>query len=247
MVAVGCTTVRFDGSVTAATVNAVSGFTSKIMRIWDATLAGMAATAANPASVVTYVNANGGPTRIILEPINEPNFMGSTVADVAVKQRNWYRAVKAVLPTVEITLSSVGNSTSSDGKSMMQWCQGLVDNGCVYLDGFDNANYHTYNDQAFWHIWTPDGAGHSCQTILGNPPFYVTEFGQALSGVSSNETTQATRILSMMTDIKTQSLCMGAWQYALSDDAPGTGTGYGLRRHDLSHRPSWDTFLNNKG
>jgi hypothetical protein len=33
----------------------------------------------------------------------------------------------------------------------------------------------------------------------------------------------------------------GQW-YAMSDDAPGTTTGYGLRRSDLSHRPSWNAF-----
>ncbi len=31
-------------------------------------------------------------------------------------------------------------------------------------------------------------------------------------------------------------------QYALADEAPGVGTGYGLRRVDLSHRPAWDQY-----
>ena len=96
----------------------------------------------------------------------------------------------------------------------------------------------------YWHhLFTPNSAGESCQTVLGNSPFAITEFGASLSkDCGGSESVQAQYVNDWMVLFKAQTQFKLGTQYAMADEAPGSGTGYGLRRKDLSHRPSWDTY-----
>lgn len=237
----GCNTTRCTFNQLDSDTAKQVGF-KRWMVIVEATIAGMQSDAANPSRILAFL-AKNDPAKIILEPINEPTFMAITAEDFGKTQINWYHAVKAYYPQVEIVLSSMGNSSSSvQHLSMMDYAKRLASVDCVAGNGFDRANYHTYADEAYWHIWTPDANGQSVQSILGNPEFYVTEFGKSLSGVGGNEQAQADSIRAQAQAIRAQPKCKGAYVYAMSDDAPGVGTGYGMRRHDLSRRPAYAAY-----
>lgn len=217
----------------------------KWMVIVEATTGGMASDAANPTRIINFLAKNGA-NKIILEPINEPTFMAITAEDLGKLQVKWYHAVKvaakaAGLTEPEIVLSSMGNSPSSmQHLSMMDYARRLVSVGCTVGNGFDRANVHAYADEAYWHIWTPDASGQSVLKILGDPEFYLTEYGKALSGVGGNELAQADSVQAQAKAARAQPKCKGAYVYAISDDAPGVGSNYGMRRHDLSRRPAFD-------
>jgi hypothetical protein len=194
-----------------------------------------------------------------IELSNEPNLHAVSAQQYAGLAKAAYQAIKdAGLPNI-VLLGSVGNSNSVIGNySMLDWCKQLAANGCVPGQGFDWANYHNYgnptNNENWWHIYTPatttvqgrTSAGESCQTVFGNPPFAMTEYGASLSkDCGGSESVQAQYINDWMVQFKAQAQFRLGCQYALADEAPGVGTGYGLRRLDLSHRPSWDSYQNN--
>jgi hypothetical protein len=179
---------------------------------------------------------------------NECNLNGFSPAAYATIAKAAYRAIKdGGLPNI-VLLGSVGNSSSTvGGYSMLDWCKQLVLNGCVQGQAFDWANYHIYAkpsaEEPWHHLFTPNSAGESCQTVLGNPPFAITEFGASLSkDCGGSEALQAQYLNDWMVMFKAQAQFKLGTQYAMADEAPGSGTGYGLRRLDLSHRPAWDAY-----
>ena len=179
---------------------------------------------------------------------NECNLNGFSAAQYATIARAAYQAIKAAGLTNVVLLGSVGNSLSTvGGYSMLDWCKQLVLNGCVQGEAFDWANYHIYANPAaeepWHHLFTPNTSGESCQSVFGNPPFAITEFGASLSkDCGGSEAVQAQYVNDWMVMFKAQPQFRLANQYAMADEAPGSGTGYGLRRADLSHRPSWDAY-----
>ena len=192
----------------------------------------------------------------MIELSNEPNLNpgGISAAQYADLAKAAYKAIKdAGLPNI-ILLGSVGNSPSKvGGLSMHDWCAALVAQGCTTGTCFDWANYHNYGEptsnENWWHVYTiapttdpRNKAGESCQSVFGNPPFAMTEFGEACSWIGGDETKQADYISRWMQAFKGQPQCKLAIQFALADNFTGNGSGYGLRRLDLSHRPSWDSY-----
>jgi len=178
---------------------------------------------------------------------NECNLNGFSPEQYATMARAAYAAIKAAHLRNVVLLGSVGNSLSTvGGYSMLDWCKQLVANGCVKGQAFDWANYHIYGDPAVeepWHhLFTPNESGESCQTVLGNPPFAVTEFGASVQkDCGSDDAVQSQYVDAWMALFKTQPQFKLGTQYAMADEAPD-GSGYGLRRLDLSHRPSWDAY-----
>ena len=183
----------------------------------------------------------------MIELSNEPNLHNVSAQQYANLAKAAYQAIKAAgLPNI-VLLGGIGNSGSVvGGLSMLGWCKALVANGCVQGQAFDWANYHLYDNpstqEPYFNIWTPDANGDSCQTVFGNPPFAVTEFGEACSWIGGDETKQADYISRWMQAFKGQPQCKLAIQFALADNFTGNGSGFGLRRLDLSHRPSWDSY-----
>ena len=179
---------------------------------------------------------------------NECNLNGFSPAQYATIARAAYQAIKnAGLPNI-VLLGSVGNSLSIVGNyTMLEWCKLLVANGCVQGEAFDWANYHIYGNPAaeepWHHLFTPDSSGESCQSVFGNPPFAISEFGASLSkDCGGSEEVQAQYISDWMVMFEAQPQFRLGTQYAMADEALGSGIGYGLRRLDLSHRPSWDAY-----
>jgi hypothetical protein len=235
---------RIDNDWTAAIDAAHAiGFTKMIIIV---------GTGSPPVDPTDYANdavaiAKAHPDAFI-ELGNECNLNGFSAADYATIAKAAYQAIKAAgLPNV-VLLGSVGNSLSTvGGYSMLDWCKQLVLNGCVQGEAFDWANYHIYANPAVeepWHhLFTPNTAGESCQSVLGNPPFAITEFGASLSkDCGGSEAVQAQYVNDWMVLFAAQPQFRLGTQYAMADEAPGPGTGYGLRRVDLSHRPSWDAY-----
>jgi hypothetical protein len=178
---------------------------------------------------------------------NECNLNGFSAAQYATMARAAYQAIKAAGLKNVVLLGSVGNALSTiGGLSMLDWCKQLVLNGCVQGEAFDWANYHIYANPAVEEVWhhlfTPNDDGDSCQSVFGNPPFAITEFGASLiKDCVGSEEVQAHYINDWMVMFAAQPQFRLGILYAMADEAPD-GTGYGLRRLDLSHRPSWDAY-----
>jgi hypothetical protein len=169
---------RIDNDWTAAVDAAHAiGFT-KMVIIVGAVLD--ARTYANSAVAIAQAHPDA-----FIELGNECNLDGFSPAQYATIARAAYQAIKSAgLPNV-VLLGSVGNSLSIVGNySMLDWCKQLVLNGCVQGEAFDWANYHIYGnpsvEEPWHHLFTPNDSGESCQTVLGNPPFAITEFGASL-------------------------------------------------------------------
>lgn len=202
-------------------------------------------------SNATFLNYCQAHPRAIIEPINEANCNAVpwTPEDIAAKHIALYSYLRGQGCNNTIVLGSICNSGSSTygGLTPLQWGQRIAAAGCVPGVGFDWPNYHMYSDNptqydAWQHCWTPDGSGHSIQNYFGNPPFIVSEFGFPLSSAGT-EAAQATACTAWINKFKSLPNFKGAMWYALSNDAPGTGSGYGLRRSDLTHKPAWDAFF----
>ncbi len=179
---------------------------------------------------------------------NECNLNGFSAQQYATLAKTAYQAIRAAgLPNI-VLLGSIGNSSSTVGRySMLEWCKQLVLNGCIAGQGFDWANYHIYGkpsaEEPYHHLFTPNSGGESCQSVLGHAPFVITEFGASLSkDCDDDESLQAQYVNDWMVMFKAQPQFRIGTVYALADEAPGVGTGYGLRRLDLSHRPAWDRY-----
>lgn len=209
-------------------------------------------------------------TDCMIELGNEPNLdpgpsnAGMTAQQYATLAIAAYAAIKGTANAKPVLLGGIGNGTSvNGGLSPYFWVNTLVTNGCTLNNAFDWANYHNYGEavsaEAFWHFYTLQGstgdprtpANQSCQNRFGNPPFAMTEFGEALSFVTSpsdtpgKEAVQATYCTGWMQAFKAQPNCRLASWFALADDFGfgGSPTGFGLRRMDTSHRPAWDNYL----
>jgi hypothetical protein len=236
---------RIDNDWTAAIDAAHAiGFT-KMVIIVGGTLHSVpdATTYANDAVAIAKAHPDA-----FIELGNECNLNGFSPAQYATIARAAYLAIKSAGLTNVVLLGSIGNSLSTVGSySMLDWCKQLVLNGCVQGEAFDWANYHIYAnpsvEEPWHHLFTPNSSGESCQTVLGNPPFAITEFGASLSkDCGGSEAVQAQYVNDWMVMFAAQPQFRLGTQYALADEAPGVGTGYGLRRLDLSHRPSWDAY-----
>jgi hypothetical protein len=255
MLAVAGLCPRYDSGPTGTTIPNMlraTGFAR-----WVALLGGSGKSF--PANDQTLSYCNTYPEALI-EPINESNLARQndgvtaywTPEQIADLQMSLYSYLKSNGVTNTVLLGSIGNSWSGnvapDNVSIhpLEWVRRLAARGCVAGTGFDWANYHMYSNDptgydAWQHCWTPDGSGHSMQSYLGNPPFFVTEFGYPTSG---NETAQATACTAWFNKFKNLDNCRGGCWYALSDDAPGSAgaPNYGLRRMDLTHKPAWDSY-----
>lgn len=237
----GCTLPRLNGSDFQANLARQKGFKEWISYIFQAH-----GHTQQEYRDVTLTYCDKYPEAII-ELYNEPNLSGTdggmTAAQVAEDHLYLYDVLKSEGVPNKMVLASVGNSESHIGDYVpLEWCQQLADRGCIPGKGFDYANYHAYGDAAYYHIWTPGPDGRSCQSVFGDPEFYLTEFGQALSGVDGSEQAQADSIREQMQAILAVPKCRGAHIYAIADEASGSGTQYGLRRINLTHRPAWDVF-----
>ena len=250
MWAVGGRCPRIDGNWTTAIDAAhAAGFTQMIL----------ISVALSVPNTTTYANSTVALARAhpdaMIELGNECNLHGFSPQQYATMAKAAYKAVKAAGLKNIILLGSVGNSASTvGGLSMYGWCAALVANGCTVGVGFDWANYHDYGEPSvnenWWHIYTlatvtdpRTPAGQSCQSVFGNPPFAMTEFGEACSWIGGDEAKQAAYIAGWMQALKGQLQCKVAIQFALADDFTASfGKGFGLRRLDLSHRPSWDAY-----
>lgn len=236
---------RIDKDWTAAIDAAHEvGFTKMILVV-GGTLRAVPEAAAFAADAVQLAQAHPD---AFIELGNECNLNGFSAAQYATIAKAAYQAIRdAGLPNI-VLLGSIGNSSSTVGRySMLDWSKQLVLNGCVVGQGFDWANYHIYGrpsaEEPYHHLFTPNSAGESCQSVFGNPPFAVTEFGASLSkDCGGDESLQAQDISEWMVLFRAQAQFRLGTQYALADEAPGIGTGYGLRRVDLSHRPAWDKY-----
>jgi hypothetical protein len=236
---------RIDNDWTAAVDAAHTiGFT-KMVIIVGGTLHSVpdATTYANSAVAIAKAHPDA-----FIELGNECNLNGFSPAQYATIARAAYLAIKSAGLTNVVLLGSVGNSLSTVGSySMLDWCKQLVLNGCVQGEAFDWANYHIYGnpstEEPWHHLFTTNSSGESCQTVLGNPPFAITEFGASLSkDCGGSEAVQAQYMNDWMVMFAAQPQFRLGTQYAMADEALGSGTGYGLRRVDLSHRPSWDAY-----
>ena len=255
MWAVGGRCPRIDGNWTEAIDAAhAAGFTQMIL-VSVLTLNSVPDTTTYANSTVALARAHPD---AMIELGNECNLHGFSPQQYATMAKAAYKAVKAAGLKNIILLGSVGNSASTvGGLSMYGWCAALVANGCTVGVGFDWANYHNYGNpsvaEAWWHIYTLSSgdprtpAGKSCQSVFGNPPFAFTEFGEACSWIGGDEAKQADYIAQWMQALKGQLQCKVAIQFALADDFTLNGRGFGLRRLDLSHRPSWDAYKTHIG
>jgi len=208
-----------------------------------------------PAQAVAY--AQKYPEAIGVGVGNELNLgAGWTTKQVAAMQANLYAAMDAAGFANRVLLSSVGNSKSeAEGLLPLDWCKALASLGCVKGKGFAIADYHMYaanpqNYDNWMHVWTPFN-GASCQSVFGNPPFIISEFGAKIGkDVPANtadhptqgDDAQAAAVTAWVAKLKSLPDCMGG---ALFQDYEGTDarwTGYGLHDSSGNRRPSWQAY-----
>jgi hypothetical protein len=183
-----------------------------------------------------------------VEPQNELNLVSViSLAEVAAKHIELYKAMKAAGLPNKLMLSSVGNSISSSATGSLhplEWCRRLAAAGCKFGTAFDVANYHMYDaDPQFYdnwmHVWTPNAAGESCQEFFGNPPFLVTEFGARVGTNNITEATQAAAVTKWVTKLSSVPDCLGGHWFCLLD---ANWSGFGIIRTDGTHRPAYDAY-----
>jgi Fibronectin type III domain len=235
---------RIDNNWTTAIDAAhAAGFTQMIL-ISGGTMRSVPDTTTYANSTVALARAHPD---AMIELGNECNLNGFSPQQYATMAKAAYKAVKDAGLKNIVLLGSVGNNPSRVGNySMVDWCKQIKSYGCVQGQAFDWANYHIYGDPAvderYVHLWTPNSAGDSCQSVFGNPPFAITEFGEACSWIGGDEAKQAAYIAQWIQAFKGQLQCKMAIQFALADNFAGNGSGFGLRRLDLSRRPSWNAY-----
>jgi len=235
----GITCPRLDGSDTQALSARSHGF-----KTW-VTWAGNTGYMWTPAQAVTYCQKY--PECIAIELGNELNLNSTwTVAAVATMQKAFWVAMKAAGLESRVMLPSVGNSPSSNEHLLpLDWCKRLAANGISYGNGISVGNYHMYglDPQSYdnWmHVWTPDSSGVSCQSALGHPPFFVTEFGAKIGWSGVTEATQAQAAVAWVAKLASVPDCIGG-QWFLDYD--GTAwTGFGLQDAANNHRHSYTAF-----
>jgi hypothetical protein len=174
----------------------------------------------------------------LIECCNEANLHNVyTAQQTADFHKQLYAAMKAAGVEKQLMLSSVGNSSSGVEHLLpLDWCKRLAAAGCKAGTGFTVANYHMYSVDPdgynnWMHVWGTD----SCQTVFGNPPYIITEFGCK----TSDDNTQVQAVKNWVAKIKTLDNCMGGQWFCMLDN---NWSGFGLVRTDGSHRPAFDTF-----
>jgi hypothetical protein len=238
---------RFGGDDTASLLARQNGF-----KQWLAFISGDGS--ATPAQVVAY--AQKYPEAMVGFG-NELNLNGAwTVAAVAAKQIAVYKAVKAAGLPNKVGLSCIASPKSTaEGLTTVDWCKHLRAAGCVYGEAFDFADFHDYDadpthiDAAWSHYWTPDANGDSCVSVLGNPPFVLSEFGaqigkdvpaNTVEGPTQGDDAQAAAVTAWVTKLKSLPNCLGGMWFQAYD---GTAwNGFGLIDGSGNHRPSYDAF-----
>ena len=189
----------------------------------------------------------------MIELSNEPNLNPGWKSRQRIDPRTWRKRLTKRSRTPDCRTSSCSDRLEtlrprSAGCPCTDWCAALVAQGCTTGTCFDWANYHNYGEpmsnENWWHVYTiapttdpRNKAGESCQSVFGNPPFAMTEFGEACSWIGGDETKQADYISRWMQAFKGQPQCKLAIQFALADNFTGNGSGYGLRRLGLIAPP----------
>ncbi len=240
MMAVGGLCPRYDASVgTIPNLLISTGFTR-----WVGIADGSGNFPSN-STLITYAQTY---PQAIIDTCNEPNNSTTyTPEEVAAKQISAYAALRGAGCTNTILSPDISNGTGPWG-TPLAYVARLAAAGCVAGSAFDWASYHAYDgniasyDASYLHAWTADGSSHSMQNYFGSPPFLVTEFGYPESQAGS-QAEQAAGLKRAMNTLKGLDKCMGGQWYGLSNDCPGTGTGYGLRNTNLTHKAAWDTFV----
>jgi hypothetical protein len=237
-VKLGVNCPRFGGSDAPSLLARQNGF-----KQWLAFVSGDGS--ATPAQVVAY--AQKYPESMVGFG-NELNLNGSwTVAAVAAKQIAVYKAVKAAGLPNKVGLSCIASPKSkAEGLTTVEWCKHLRAAGCVAGQAFDVADFHLYNadptkiDADWSHYWTPDANGDSCVSVLGNPPFVMSEFGAQIGKDVATADDQATAAKLWVAKLKSLPNCIGGMWFQAYD---GTAwNGFGLIDGAGNHRPSYDAF-----
>jgi hypothetical protein len=250
----GTTIPRVDGGITSSIYPLAQ---SMGITKWVAIIVGSGSRFPTNQEVIDYCNAY---PLAYIEPCNEANIATAnfTAAQLAALHISLYSAMKNAGVPNKLLLSSIASPRSRNENLLpLDFVAQLALHGCLAGVGFDIANPHMYAadlasfDASWMHVFAPDGNGRSWMTLLGNPPVMVTEFGWPIgsAGTEAAQATACTNAFAWMNAhssspggvISVPQVIGGQW-YAMSDDAPGTTTGYGLRRSDLSHRPSWDAY-----
>lgn len=252
----GCRFPRLDGDITQLDYCNQIGITRVMVIIGSGK---NFATVASTNNYIAAAKARG--IQVFVEPVNEANLGGSwSPSAFASAHISWFNGVRAVYPAntnpdVKLMLGSIGNSETSSALGSLtpvQWAQAVANAGCVPGNGFDVANYHTYENgnSEFYHWRTVDpSVGKSVQGCFGNPQHIFSEWGYRSDGSGAGETTQSNLMTTFMNYILADPLCIGGMVYSIYDDAEGAGApsppaaqGYGLMRLDGSHKPAYNTF-----
>lgn len=243
-VKLGVNCPRFGGSDTPSLLARQNGF-----KQWLAFVSGDGS--ATPAQVVAY--AQKYPEAMVGFG-NELNLNSAwKVAQVGAKQIQVYAAMKAARDANgnplhnPVGLSCLSSSKSkAEGLTVLEWCKQLRAAGCVYKKAFDFADFHLYNadptkiDADWSHYWTPDANGDSCVSVLGNPPFVMSEFGAQIGKDVATAEDQATAAKLWVAKLKSLPNCLGGMWFQAYD---GTAwNGFGLIDGAGNHRPSYDAF-----
>lgn len=191
----------------------------------------------------------------VIEQMNEPGLNGFTASTVARVANAAFDALRAAGHSNIVLAPSIAGNEPPGGRSAAHgWARQLVSAGLKLGDGLSGMlpNYHVYGrfsviEQGWCNYFTTGPDGTSCQAILGNYPFAMTEWNQPVGSapgatIAEKEKTAALYLGEWLQALHGQPLFRYGTVYAMSDDARGTTTGYGMRRLDLTRRPSFDTF-----
>lgn len=236
--ALGVNCPRFGGDDTASQAARKHGF-----KQWVA-FVGNGATADIPA-VVNY--ARKYPEAAVTFG-NELNLNSSwTVAKVAAMQLQLYKAMKAAGLPNKVMLTSLSQSPSRpENLQNLPWCKKLAAAGCTMGKGFDWADFHCYADNPkgfdLWqHVYTPDGNGDSCISVLGHPPFFYSEFGAQIGKDIDDDAAQAAAATLWVNELKALPGCLGGAWFQMYDGS-SRWNGFGLIDVAGNHRPSYQAF-----
>jgi len=179
---------------------------------------------------------------------NELNLAGWTPENVAAKQIQLYQAIQAAGLPNKVMLSSLAQSPSNNGGLQnLAWCKRLRDAGCVVGKAFDWADFHCYpypsgpaSFEKWQHVYTPDGSGDSCVSVLGGAPFFMSEVGAHIGSEVGDANAQAAAATAIVRFWDAAPGCLGAAWFQAFD---GTGwAGFGLIDGSGNKRPSYAAF-----
>jgi hypothetical protein len=227
---------RIDGSDAAAQAVIAAGYDA-----WTAYIGG--STWPTTDQVVNYCRKY---PQAWIDPQNEANLKKQlTVKQVAAKQIEIYNAVKAAGLPNTIMLSSVGNSLSGiEQLKPLDWCKWLVVYGCTEGKGWDMPTYHMYGDDPdeydqWMNVWTLDSDDCSCQSVFGDPPYMITEFGCRIGKDTPDERGQAAAAIKWVNKIRSLPNCLGGHWFCLHDD---NWAGFGVINVNGTHKLAYDAL-----